>query len=148
MAITWRRYLLWFCGSLAALHAVGGINAWVAQAQDLPALPDLANITTPGTGTYDGYLDFAKHYKWHYLSVPQPIVQAAAECMAGIVYELATPQERAILDSASQGAGISIQAEQDFVRSFKGRLSDDEIGDRADRDCERENEAMARALSK
>jgi hypothetical protein len=95
--------------------------AWGSQAraEEIPPLPDLSNISTPGPGTYSNYLDFVRHNRWEYSNVPQPLAQDVAECVAGILYDLATPGERAIFDNASKGNGISAEAQADFAGSLK-----------------------------
>jgi hypothetical protein len=123
------------------------VAACAAQAQDVPPMPDLLWVKTPGPGTYAGYLDFAKKQVWQYENVPQPIVQEAAVCMAGVVYDFATPAERAELDEAARGNGFDPMEYSVFSQMFIGRAMGDGHTDERAKVCERQNEAMSRALN-
>lgn len=116
-----------------------------ASAQSQQSFPDLTEIHTPASGSYVSYIDFVHHHRWQSGNVPQPVVQAAAECMAGVLYGLLTPQERVTIDSAAKGTGFAYLEQERLIAAFKSRVSRDQFAAAVDTKCPREQEAFEQA---
>jgi hypothetical protein len=106
------------------------------EAEKDATLPNPFEITKVSPGEYRDYRDYISKQSFQMKAITADVLTPYIQCVAGVYYYIASPDQRTILDNAARSTGLTPEQADDFTDDFYDDNEPDEnLADRIRFNC-------------